>query len=341
MLQLKNHSPFEPAINLFPNEQGIDTLYITIKATFQIGPKLSIAEKQVPPTLADEYWADPLLSSIKYASDAHLTKPSTDVVLVGRAWSPRQQSTTQLDVRLSVAEREKSLRIFGNRLWRDGSPTPPESFTSMALVYEYAFGGKHEIDPDKPEILAEERNPVGRGFRGKRSTKELEGLPLPNIEDPRCLVTRDGDKANPGGFAFVAPGWLPRRSYVGSYDEKWEKQRAPYLPNDFNPQFFNVAHPDFIFDRYLQGGEPVALDNLSREGPLSFCLPTCQLEAKVTIAGQTETPSPNLETVLIEPEAGRLCLTWRASLPCDKKTLKVEQIDIDLLGIQLDGGTVR
>jgi hypothetical protein len=339
VLQLKNHSPFEPAIGLFPNEQGVDTLYVVIKATFQLGQTLSVAEEQVPPTQADEYWGEPGSSSIKYASDIHLSKPSTDVVMISRAWPPYNRPVTQLDVRLSVADRQKVLRIFGNRVWHNGSISAPQPFESMPIVYEYAFGGTHEIDPDKPEILGEGRNPIGRGFRGKRNAKELEGMPLPNVEDPQCLVASAGDKANPAGFAFVAPAWLPRRSYAGTYDEAWQKKRAPYLPEDFNPRFFNVAHPDFSFDRYLQGGEPVALDNLSQNGPLRFALPVCRLEALIRVAGQTETPPLNLETVLIEPELQRLCMTWRSALPCDKKTLKVEQIDVNLLDLQFTGGT--
>ena len=339
MLQLKNHSPFEPAITLFANEQGVDTLYVVVKATFQLGQKLSIAEEQVPPTLADEYWGDPASSSIKYASDMHLAKPCTDVVVMGRAWPPDRRPAPELDVRLSLAERQKTLRIFGNRVWRNGEITAPQPFESMPIVYEYAFGGTHEIDPGKAEILGEGRNPVGRGFRGKRDDSELEGMPLPNVEDPHCLVAETGDEANPAGFAFIAPAWLPRRSYAGTYDEAWQKKRAPYLPSDFDPRFFNVAHPDFSFDRYLQGGEPVALDNLSRHGQLRFTLPVCRLQARVTVAGQTETPPLNLETVLIEPELQRLCMTWRAALPCDKKTLKVEQIDVNLLDLQFAGGS--
>lgn len=339
MLQLKNHSPFEPAISLFPNEKGVDTLYVVIKATFTLSPSLSIAEKQVPPTLADEYWGEPEVSSIKYASDIHLTKPSTDVVLVGRAWVPQQQQASQLDVRLAVAEKQKTLRIFGNRNWKNSSISAPQPFQSMPIVYEYAFGGKHEVDPEKEQILAEGRNPIGRGFRGKRTNRELEDTPLPNVEDPRCLVTSVGDKAWPAGFAFVSPAWLPRRSFAGTYDEAWQKQRAPYLPEDFDPRFFNAAHPDFTFERHLQGGEPVMLDNLSPNGPLRFALPVCRLEARVKVAGQMETPPLNLETVLIEPEFNRLCLTWRGAVPCDKKALKVEQIDVNLLDLQFAGGT--
>jgi hypothetical protein len=337
LLQLKNHSPFEPTICLFPNEQGIDTLYVVVKAAFEIGPALSIAKKQVPPTSADEYWGDPLSSSIKYASELHLAKPSTDVVLIGRARAPNDHPVQQLDVRFSVAERQKTLRVFGNRVWKNGSISAAQPFESVPIVYEYAFGGKHKVDPQNSKILAAERNPIGRGFRGKRKSAELEGLELPNVEDPACLVAKAGDKAIPAGFAFISPAWLPRRDYAGTYDEAWQKNRAPYMPDDFDPRFFNAAHPDFIFDRYLQGGEPVALDNLSPDGPIRFNLPICQLETSVRVAGKVESPPLNLETVLIEPEKRRLCMTWRSQLSCDKKTLKVEQIDVHLLDLQLDG----
>ena len=100
-----------------------------------------------------------------------------------------------------------------------------------------------------------------------------------------------------------------------------------------------MAHPEFIFDRYLQGGERISLENLNRVGPLQFSLQVCHLQADIRIAGHTETPPLNMETVLIEPENRRLSLTWRASVACDKKALKVEQIDVHLLQLQLDGGS--
>jgi hypothetical protein len=210
----------------------------------------------------------------------------------------------------------------------------------MPLVYEYAFGGMHEVDPEKPKILVEERNPIGRGFRGKRKSGDLEGMELPNIEDPRCLVENAGDKAVPAGFAFVSPDWLPRKNFAGTYDENWQKNRSPYLPDDFDLRFFNLAHPDFTFDRYLQGGEPVKMANLSKDGPIQFNLPVCQIETSVRVAGKAESPPPNLETVLIEPEKRRLCMTWRSQLSCDKKTLKVEQVEVFLRNLQLDGQAI-
>ena len=256
MLQLKNTTPFAATMALFPNEQGIDSLFVTVKATFGLGGGVHVAEQQVPPLVGDQFWADPGKSSVKFASDIHLLKPSTDVALVGRARPEHGRPVPQLDATFAVAEKRKVVRVFGDREWRDdGSIGPPKPFESVPLAYEFAFGGVHVIEGDTPQVLAEERNPVGRGFRGKRKTRELAGLPLPNIEDPAAPVEKVGDKAVPQGFGFTAAHWLPRRAFAGTYDEAWQQNRAPYLPEDFDPRFFNAAHPDLIFDRHLVGGE--------------------------------------------------------------------------------------
>lgn len=341
MLQLKNKSPFEPAIALFPNQQGIDTLYVVIKATFQIGEKLSVAEEQAPVTMADEYWGEPGESSLRYASDMHLGKPSTDVALIGCAWAKEGTKVEQVDVRLAVADREKTIRVFGNRKWSGGvmasSISPPQPFECLPIMYERAYGGIHEVNAKKGKILAEERNPVGVGFRGKRSSREMSGKPLPNIEDPKKLIKNSSDEVTPVGFGFVAPSWLPRRSFAGTYDEAWQKKTAPYLPKDFDPKFFNAANPDFVFDRYLDGGEPVELVNASRKGSLRFKLPRCDFDVNVKIAGKDEKPSLNLETVIIEPDDDRLCMVWRTQVECDKKALKVEEITVNLQSMALNG----
>ena len=340
MLQLKNTSPFEPAIAVFPNKDGVDTAYVIIRGTFQINHATTVAEEQLPPVMADEYWGEPGSSSLKYMSDMHLGKPATDVVFVGRAWAPGGQKVQQIDVAASVADRQKTVRVFGNRQWRGGmlspSISPPEPFESMPITYEQAFGGIHEVDPEKQQTLAEDRNPVGVGFRGKRKAKEMVDTPLPNIEDPQQLIRSVKDQPPPAGFGFIAASWEPRRSFAGTYDEAWQKSRAPYLPTDFNPRFFNAAHPDLTFDRFLQGGEPVHIENASRRGPLSFNLPRCTLDIKVKVAGQTQQPPTNLETVLIEPEEDRLSLVWRTSVPCDKKVLKVEEVVVGLESMRLD-----
>ena len=335
MLQLKNKSPFSPAIALFYDEEGVDTLYVIVRGTFNIGESLTIAEQQPPPLAQDVFWGDPANSSLKYASDFHIGKAGTDVALVGNAWAPDGDAVAEMYVYFGIAEKQKALKVTGNRFWINGQITAPEPFESMPLVYERAYGGSHIIEGEEPKTLIEERNPVGRGFRGERSEEEMEEMPLPNIEDPTQLIQTPDDAPPPAGFGFIASPWQPRLQYAGTYDEEWQKTRAPYLPEDFDQRFFNCAHPDLTFDRYLQGGEAIKIRGASVNGDLDFLVPVCLFTNKVTIANSTKEPLLNLDTILVEPDEQRLSLTWRAALPCDKKTLKIQEIELDLLEIHL------
>lgn len=332
MLQLTNSSPFAAGISVFPDENAIDTLYVVLKATYTLRPQLVIADTPVAPVMADEYWGEPATSSLKYMSEMHIGKPATDVVLIGQAWAPGHKVTTTL-VSVNVAGREKAVQIFGDRIWRREGFTPPEPFESMPLLYERAFGGQQPVAADG-RGAAEERNPVGVGFLGNRPPDELLGKPLPNLEDPRQLVRARGDLRPPASFGFVAAAWFPRRTFAGTYDQAWQSKRSPYLPLDFNRRFFNAAPPELTFDRFLVGGEPVEIQGASREGPLRFSLPRLQPRVAVKIAGAEEKPTFKLETVLIEPDDNRVCLTWRAQLPCDKKVLKVQRVAIEVPGVE-------
>jgi hypothetical protein len=327
MLQLHNQTPFAANIAVFPDRNGIDTLYVIVKGTCTLRPDIAMAEEQLPIVIADEYHGDPAASSLKQCTDMHIGKSGTDVLLIGSARSP--QPVTESVVTLSVAERQKTIRVIGDRQWRDGSPTAPQPFESMPLVWERAFGG---VIRDGDQVLAEERNPVGVGFGLKQYADRMEAQPLPNLEDPRSPLQKLGQKIEPVCFAPIAPSWLPRRSFAGTYDATWQRKRAPYLPDDFDHRFLNCAIPEFAFDRYLKGGEQIDVEGMSLDGPISFAVPTVRLQIDVIVSGATQTPFANLETILIEPDANRASLTWRAAVPCDRKVLKVEKIVVNLGG---------
>jgi hypothetical protein len=297
-----------------------------VKATLSLRPKLALAPVQLPVDLADEYHADPTDSSLKQVSELHIGKPGTDILLLGHAWAPEQHPVAEAWVRVAVAERQKTVRVCGDRSWtRDGVPSAPEPFEAMPLVWERAFGGSHRLADG---VLAEERNPVGVGFAGKRGAAELLGHPVPNLEDPTSPLQQLGQVCTPACFAPSAPHWLPRRAFAGTYDERWQRTRAPYLPSDFDPRFLSSAATELTFDRYLQGNEPVEVRGATPDGPISFTLPVAHLDVEVRIAGSIEHPPVSLETVRIEPDENRLCLTWRAALPCDRKVLKIEKVTI-------------
>jgi hypothetical protein len=201
----------------------------------------------------------------------------------------------------------------------------------MPLIWERAFGGRH-IQGDA--VISEDRNPVGIGFAPlspatdskEQPRPNLEGQPLPNLENLEEPLKQPGDSPTPACLAPIAPAWLPRRAFAGTYDEEWQRGRAPYLPDDFDPRFFQCAAPEFVFDRYLTGGESVDVAGVSPEGPIAFTVPDSRLIVEVTVAGTSHHPRLDLETVSIEPDDNRVCLTWRATLPCNRQALRVQRI---------------
>jgi hypothetical protein len=339
MLQIENETGFAVSLTVLPDRDGVDTIFTVVKATFDLVPRLTLSPKQVPVTMADEHWGDPTTSSLKYASELHLGKPGTDVVLVGHAWAPQKRPVTESGVMVKVGDFKKTIAVIGDRVWRGGSPTPPKPFESIPLVYERSFGGSYSV---ADRLFCEERNPVGVGFLGKRPKSDLAGQPVPNLEDLQKRIGSLGDVVPPVGFGFIAPAWQARRQYAGTYDEAWQKSRAPYLPKDFDPRYFHAASPGLVFPRPLQGGEPFLVAGAAPDGPISFQLPVCRLDLQATIAGKKQRMSPaQIETVLIEPDQNRVCLSWRSSVPCDKQPLKVEKIHVSLIEMSLGQKPVR
>jgi hypothetical protein len=131
-------------------------------------------------------------------------------------------------------------------------------------------------------------------------------------------------------FSYVSPAWRPRASFAGTYDDTWQKNRAPYLPDDFDKRFFNMAHPDLIYPGFLLGGEPVHISGMHPKGDLQFNIPQVRLASKITVRNRIETPQFDMETVIIEPNQLQLSMVWKAAMRCDKEALKISDITINL-----------
>ena len=338
MLQINNATPFKSQLMLFANREGVDTVYALIKGTFTFDDSLHVSPEQLPITVADEHYADPATSSVRSPSDVSLEKLATDVVLVGSAWAPHEVPAWQCDVSVSVASTTRTVRVFGDRVWESGVAGLTASwvapFIRMPLVWERAFGGS-DIGDKGP--TAEWRNPVGVGFRAKGSATPISGSPIANIEDPSALISSATQMPPPAGLGPVPAHWLPRRAYGGTYDQQWERHRAPYLPDDFDPRFCQIAPVGLVMPSILQGGEQVELRGVTQSGFAHFTLPCISIEAQYHLPNKTETRRALMDTVIIQPDDARLVLVWRAALPCDKQALKVREVEITAVG---DGALV-
>jgi len=331
MLYLKNRTTFSAMLLPAPDPDGIDSVYTVVKGTFTLGKRIAPAEAQVPVVLADTYAGEPGKSSLKAASDLGLVKPGTDVLLMGTAHAPGGRRVDQMDVSLRVGPVRKTVRIFGDRVWRAGvlasSPSPPEPFVNMSLVWERAFGGTDQSEGPSPQLEGEDRNPAGSGFRSGKGEKPIEGLRLPNLEDPRRLISSWRDRPAPVAFAPLCPHWEPRRTYAGTYDQQWMERRMPYLPKDFDNRFFQLAPPDLVAPGYLEGGEPVEIHGATPEGLSHFNLPRYRVQVVYRLDNVRRMRPAHLDAVLIEPDEKRLVLVWRASFSCDKKLLRVREVE--------------
>ena len=332
MLQFKNATPFVGTIFLLPDPEGIDTVFTVVKGTFALNNgSVAVAEEQVPVALEEKYHGEPGSSSISVPSDVGLAKPRTDVLLIGHAHAPGGRATTQVDVSLSIGEARKTLRVVGDRIWCDGPAgaemSPPKPFTRIPLVWERAYGGS---DRNRKGRLEDARNPVGTGYRVSDSERPLDGLCLPNLEDPAAMIASWKDRPAPVCLAPVAPHWEPRRSYAGTYDERWQNVRAPFLPSDFDPRFLQLAPPGLVAPHYLRGGELVEVRGATPSGVLRFQIPAAVVQATYLLDGTPQTRPANLDTVLIEPDCLRVVLVWRAVLQCDKRALRVSEVRAEL-----------
>jgi hypothetical protein len=99
----------------------------------------------------------------------------------------------QFDVAVEVAGRRKLIRVFGDRhcVYRQGRPpsfTDPIEFTEMEIRYEKSYGGQDlKSVPELPFFYP--RNHQGTGVAVKNLPEVVDGLPLPNLENPNDLLT--------------------------------------------------------------------------------------------------------------------------------------------------------
>jgi hypothetical protein len=290
---------------------GREVFVVALKASFRWrnDGTLEPTPERVPIVAADVYAGDPSKSGLVAAGELTLAKPRVDIIVVGEIVlrAPAEQVDCSLLVGSSVT---KTLRVYGNRYWLPGViravvPSGPKPFSRMPIGWERSFGG---TDPDDPSSV-ERRNPVGQGVRKKLQT--LVGTPAPSFEDPRQPISDAAKRTVPVGFGPVAPHWLPRGDFAGTYDEVWERDRFPLLPLDFDARFLNAAPADQQLERY-QPGDEVLLANFTPAGRDSFRLP--ELAPKLTVVESRtirEVPSV-VDTIVIEPALGRVSVVARA-----------------------------
>ena len=322
---IDNPTPFAFEAVHLADEDGAPLAVLVSKATYDIGPSgLTLSLEQDPVNLTGEAWGDPATSSWRFEPEGTLRKVATDVVLLGSAVAPRP-GTREMSVTFQVGPVGVSARVVGDRVFFNSvggiGLTEPVPFERIPLRWERAFGGWDRSDRQERNHDREARNPVGTGFR-TRGAKFQEGVHAPNVEDPRHPLRGWGERPDPVGFGFTSPHWEPRARHAGTYDEKWQKERAPLLPRDFDRRFLNAAPPGLIAPGYLRGDEMVAITGTHPRGPVSFRLPAvAPPAADVSCSGREDKRVPLvLDTMIVDMDEAKLLLLWRGELGVSEPT---------------------
>jgi hypothetical protein len=314
------------------DRSGRDRMVVIAKLTYAVAPTgaVSLATPPSPIRAADVPSSDRPNASIRYPSDLVDEKPGTDVVLVGTAYPPRGKEVTEHVVSLRVTGAQhalhKSVKVFGARVWHNGllgiTPGPAAPLGPTPLIYELTYGGID--DADHRNVTIDRRNPAGTGHVADRA--RLLGLPAPPIESLRPALGTSSP--TPAGFGAIAVGWEPRVARFGTPDAKWRRDRAPARPLDFDLRFNSCASPDLWSETPLLGDEVFEIVGATPSGGWRFRLPAYRPLFRSLIRGVAADLPTHLDTCLIDADAGRVELTWRASTPMPRRVGDLEAMQI-------------
>lgn len=328
-----------------PDGQHILSVLVKRSYTIRPGRRCQRSPKDRRLVAGDTHFGDPMNTSVRHESDFVPFKLATDVVLNGHAHAPGGAPVSELLATLAVGDVAHSLLVVGDRAAHHrhgaapliGDPVP---FTQMPIRYERAYGGV-DVRSDPALACGYARNHLGRGFAIRNAPEVVEGLELPNIEDPGDRLTperlccghfvhMDGLPA-PQGFGWTSKHWRPRALLAGimpadvalarelrqSYRQVVPPaQRALYDQTELPPmdfRFFNGASSGLVLP-WLRGDEVVRTRYLTPESELSFALPGEQPRIGIDIGAGAETPEVKLQTVMIRLDERELDMVWRGAI---------------------------
>ncbi len=329
---------------------GRPAVAVLVKRTYTLRPNAPPTPADpVPLVLIDEFYddGDPQVVPVRLESETAPYKAATDVVIVGTAWAPGLRQVHRLDATVEVGEVKKVIRVIGDRRCehRPGRPpkfTDPEPFAEMPVRYDRAYGGVDDTSIPGMTFLYP-RNPRGTGFVLANEAVKVNGLRLPNLEDPadpltpERLVLGEPDHWSgmplPQGFGYFPKPAFPRVAFAGVYPAfvapgtPLKEEALGILPPNYValakqfrlPSFdvrFNTAASIGLAVPYLGGGERIRLTNLTPDGTFAFPLPRERPTLAADIGrGMTGVPAV-LYTALVRPDDGRLDLIWGGQLAC-------------------------
>lgn len=362
---------------------GDYVLSVVAKRTYRVTDegRCVPAEEQVPLTAEprDDEENPELLAA---DTDLHAVKPFTDVVVKGHARARGRRR--RFGAAVEVGDIRLDLRVVGDRRCTVGTEgtvvfSEPDPVDEVPLRYDRAYGGvdraaeerhgdpftrmleasdvSEATEPKPRSLFVYPRNPAGKGYLVEATRSAVDGLELPNLEDPSDPLRPDRLAAGEPGMwprmplpratDWVSYAWFPRMAYLGivppfaPLEQPPAEVRTGYAPEGI----MAMEKPDTRTVQralcgascglqlpQLHGDERVLLESIHpHHSTFTLQLPgeRPRLWVDDREGGHRET-RPVLHTVVIEPDEDRLTLLWRGAAPARRPYLPEELEEMPL-----------
>jgi hypothetical protein len=253
-----------------------------------------------------------------------------DVLLNGSAYAPDQRPATRVQVGVAIGAWNKTFEVVGDRHWLLGvssfGATAPKPFVRLPISYDVAFGGTDAHHEDVAQHAVFAPNPVGRGFHRHLEAKWVEGSPLPNTQELHDDIRIPNGRYRPMAVGPVGRGWVPRIGFAGTYDQQWLDTGFPFLPRDFDDQYYQAAPADQQIS-CPTGEQTITLLNLTADGRRTFRMPAFRASVQIEPrGGAPEAGSLTLDTIVLEPDDARMSLIWRCTRALRRDIFEINQV---------------
>ncbi len=275
-----------------------------------------LAPKQAQPWLAERFGEE--------SFDRFLKKSRGSFAVHGTAHALHDGQRHGMSVQVSLGALRKTLYVYPPRYWKHGvlgwTMQPGDPLQSLALDLQHAYGGPEYAD-----------NPEGMGHAGAGGP--VDGLALAQIEGKLVALRGPDEPQELASFLPLPMQSRERLQFMGSCDEHWQRLRAPFLPLDTDPRWFDEVAQDQCYSDYWRGDEAWSASGMHPErDTLQGRLPGLRprlLVRRVVTEGTPEEALLDLDTVWLFPDVERVLLLYR----CDIAVQDIDGEDVAALAV--------
>jgi hypothetical protein len=311
-LDLANETPF-PAVLLatvLDTERMAASIVLRVTYTFDEGPlvrgQLALAPEQVW-IVSRKPWESP---QGQMEQDLPFMRGGVDLFVFGAARAAQRVPVPRMTVEVEISPAETDGRrvfrrrahVSGKRVWvRDSDalvPSRAAPFVEVPLAPESAFGGTSEWDGLSVPWMD---NPAGVGFCMLEA--QVEGTPLPQLEEPDGRMSAWSDRPPVCGFGFCPMASTARFRNGFVLTDEFEMK-------EMRPQFFNAAYPAMIAPE-ARAGDLLRLSGVLHDGPLELVLPPAPASVRLRFGDTVAERIPFIDQIGVEVDVQRAFITYR------------------------------